>query len=314
VPLAARGRVLGVLLCGQFGADRPYGDDDLQFAEELARRAALAVDNARLYDAARQARDEAEQARHRADLARRAAEDANVAKANFLATMSHELRTPLSAIIGFSELLTDGISGPVTEAQQWQLQRITASARHLLALIEDILAFARVDPGRDDVVAHDRIDLRALARDTAALVEPIATTHGLALDVHATDGGPWARSDARKLRQILLNLLGNAVRYSERGTIRLTVAAGEGDATITVADQGIGISPQHLERIFDAFWQVDQNHTRRVGGTGLGLSISRRLAELLGGALRVESAVGVGSTFTLRIPLVRPADGADAPP
>ena len=292
VPLVAAGRVLGSLLFGLRGHEQRYGPSDLEVAQELARRVALAVDHARLYDAAR--------------AAQREAEAANRAKSDFLATMSHELRTPLSAIIGYAELLADGVVAPVVPAQEAPLLRIGASARHLLALIEDILTFARVEAGRDEL-RTTRVDAIALAREVAEMIEPSALQQALAFTVHAPDGALPIVTDARKARQILLNLLGNAVRYTERGEVVLEVApAADGGVVFAVRDTGLGIAPEHRVRIFEPFWQVDQSHARRQGGTGLGLAVSRRLAELLGGELRIESALGVGSTFSLVLP--------DAPP
>jgi signal transduction histidine kinase len=292
VPLVAAGRVLGSLLFGLRGHEQRYGPQDLEVAQELARRVALAVDHARLYDAAR--------------AAQREAEAANRAKSDFLATMSHELRTPLSAIIGYAELLADGVVAPVVPAQEAPLSRIGASARHLLALIEDILTFARVEAGRDEL-RTTRVDAVELAREVAEMIEPSALQQALAFAVRAPADALPIVTDARKARQILLNLLGNAVRYTERGEVVLEVtAADDGGVVFVVRDTGLGIAPEHRARIFEPFWQVDQSHARRQGGTGLGLAVSRRLAELLGGELRIESALGSGSTFSLALPDVPP--------
>ncbi|HET7456782.1 MAG TPA: ATP-binding protein [Gemmatimonadaceae bacterium] len=299
VPLpTTAGRVIGALSCGYLAEHgRRYDESDLQFIGELARRAGLAIENARLYEAAR--------------AAQQAAAVANRTKSDFLATMSHELRTPLSAIIGYGELLADGVTGPVTEAQQQQLRRIGASARHLLTLIEDILTFARLDAGREEV-RLEPVDVAALARETAALVEPIALTQGLTLDSVIEPALPAVKTDERRLRQILLNLLGNAVRYTERGGVRLEVARERHGVRLTVSDTGIGIAAEHLEHIFQPFWQVEQHLTRRVGGTGLGLSVTRQLARILGGDVHVRSTPGVGSAFTVTIPI--DGDGASPPP
>jgi signal transduction histidine kinase len=301
VPLVAAGRILGSLLFGLRGHEQRYGPQDLEVAQELGRRIALAVDHARLYDAA--------------CAAQREAEAANRAKSDFLATMSHELRTPLSAIIGYAELLADGVVAPVVPAQEAPLSRIGASARHLLALIEDILTFARVEAGRDEM-RTTRVDAVELAREVAEMIEPSALQQTLAFAVHAPDGALPIVTDARKARQILLNLLGNAVRYTERGEVVLEVRANAGGGVVfAVRDTGLGIAAEHRARIFEPFWQVDQSHARRKGGTGLGLAVSRQLAELLGGELRLESAIGRGSTFTLVLPDVPPppSDGPGTP-
>jgi signal transduction histidine kinase len=214
----------------------------------------------------------------------------------------HELRTPLSAIIGYEELLADGITGPVSAAQREQLGRIKASAQHLLGLIEEILVFARIEAGRESVSICP-VDVRAVAEEVRGLVAPLAAEKGLALHLRAAERLPAVETDPGKLRQILLNLVGNAVKYTERGEVVAEVR-GERDAvTLDVRDSGIGIAPEHLERIFDPFWQADQTATRRAGGTGLGLAVARRLATLLGADLSVESRLGEGTTFTVRVPV-----------
>ena len=252
------------------------------------------------------ARRAADVERHRlfvaAEAARRDAEEANKAKAEFLASMSHELRTPLNAILGYVALLADGISGPLTALQARQLGRVTASARHLLALIEEVLVFARLESGREALYL-DAADAASLAREAAELVEPVVESQGLRFDVRVPEAPLPVVTDARKVRQILLNLLANAARFTPPGgTITLDVREHGDGLTYAVRDTGIGIAAAHQERIFDAFWQVEQHKARRVGGSGLGLSVSRRYARLLGGDVVVASAPGAGSTFTVRLP------------
>ena len=238
--------------------------------------------------------------------ARLEAEAASRAKSEFLAVMSHELRTPLSAIIGYEELLFDGITGPVNEGQRTQLGRIKASATHLLSLIDEVLTLSRVEAGRE-VTHPEKIPVFAALHEASALALPLAAEKGLKLQVvrAATDVAVWA--DATKLRQILLNLLTNAIKFTDAGSVVLESRQLDDHVEIVVRDTGIGIAPSDHDRVFDTFWQVEQKSTRKVGGTGLGLSVSRRLARLMNGELTVASKLGTGSTFTLRLPSSRHA-------
>jgi signal transduction histidine kinase len=268
-------------------SERRYTEQDLAVVDELARRAALAVDNARLYAAERRARA--------------TAESASKAKSDFLAIMSHELRTPLNAILGYTDLIAGEIVGPVNDTQRNQLGRVKASANHLLELIEQVLTLSRLEVGREQV-HRTPVDVPALCRDAVSLLEPAARNRQLHLDF-AISGGIGTRvTDETKLRQILINLLANAVKFTEQGEVSLVVR-GDGELLrFIVRDTGVGIEAEHLQHVFDPFWQVDTRRARRTSGSGLGLSVSRDLARLLGGEIEVESVLGQGSTFTVRLP------------
>lgn len=266
----------------------------------------LDTDRSALILREQQARAAAERARIEAETARTEAERANTIKTDFLAVMSHELRTPLTAIMGYEELLSDGITGPVTDLQRQQLGRINASAHHLLGLIDEILTFARVDIGREKI-RLERLSLNAAIAEAAALVEPMASVKGIRFVVVNLFEDQLIATDRTKLKQMLVNLLSNAIKFTDEGEVRLTAAIRGDVAELCVNDTGIGIEPTHLEAIFEPFWQVEQGATRKIGGTGLGLSVTRKLARLLGGDVTVKTGLGRGSTFTLTLPVEPPA-------
>jgi signal transduction histidine kinase len=237
--------------------------------------------------------------------ARGEAERANRAKNDFLAVMSHELRTPLNAIIGYSALMRDGIPDPATKGQRHQLDRIGASAKHLLALIDEVLTLSRLELGEERITPTS-ISVSSLVEEVSAMMELEARRKGLELGLTLPAADVTIVTDAGKLRQALLNLVGNAIKFTDRGGVTVRASAEhEGEEIVfAVADTGLGIAPEHLPRVFDAFWQVDQAATRRAGGTGLGLHVTRRLVRLLGGDVLVESTLGEGSTFTIRLPRI----------
>jgi signal transduction histidine kinase len=290
VPIAARGRVLGVVGMGTQGNRRRFDHGDLTLTEELARRAGMALDNAQLL-----ARGEAESAR--AD-----AERASRAKSDFLAMMSHELRTPLNAIAGYAELIELGLRGPVSEGQVVDLQKIRANQRHLLGLINAVLNFARLDAGR---VLYDisNVPVAASLRAVQALIEPQLRERHIEYGVGECLPSIAARADGEKLQQILLNLLANAIKFTAPGgCIGLSCDVGTRSVHLHVTDTGVGIPAEQLEDIFEPFVQANRTLKRSNEGVGLGLAISRELARGMGGEVSVQSAVGLGSTFTLTLP------------
>jgi signal transduction histidine kinase len=274
---------------------RRFGDLDLVLADDLASRAALAVDNARLHK-------EAIQARQDAAAAQAAAEAANRAKSEFLAVMSHELRTPLNAITGYADLIEMGIHGPVTPEQRADLERIQRSQRHLTGLINGVLNYSRLEAGALYYEVQD-VALDEVLATCEALIAPQLSARRLAMAFDGYDPALKVRADAEKLKQIVLNLLSNAVKFTEPGgRITLTCTPRPDAVAITVSDTGHGIAADQLERIFDPFVQVDARLVRTHEGVGLGLAISRDLARGMGGDITAESTPGAGSTFTLLLP------------
>lgn len=249
------------------------------------------------------ARHEVEAARQDAESARVAAEEANRAKSEFLAVMSHELRTPLNAIGGYADLIEMGIHGPVTDAQRSSLIRIQQSQRHLLGLINEVLNHTRIERGsvHYNLVA---LPVRTAMKLAAALITPQAESKGLRVEQTASPRDVEVLADPEKLRQVLLNLLTNAIKFTERGgTITTGWKRAGNRVAINIGDTGIGIEPEKLETIFEPFVQVNQMLTRPNEGIGLGLAISRDLARGMGGDLVVASKAGSGSTFTLILPV-----------
>lgn len=235
--------------------------------------------------------------------AKEVAEQASFAKSQFLAVVSHELRTPLNAIMGFHDLLELEVAGPLTDGQRGYLGRIRAGADHLLGVIDEILSLALIDAGGDRV-GISRVDVTELARNAAELIRPRAEAKGLRLHLPPGAARVEIETDPQKLRQILLNLISNAVKYTEEGEVRVEVHANgsDGHVRVEVVDTGVGIPAEDHDRVFEPFTQLDQSNTRTAGGTGLGLAVARRFTELLGGRLELQSEPGRGSRFILILP------------
>jgi signal transduction histidine kinase/uncharacterized membrane protein len=282
VPLRVGEETLGVLTAAR--RDEPFGPGDASLLASFADHAAVALRNARLLEAA---------------------QEASRAKSDFIATMSHELRTPLNAVLGHLQLLEMEIHGPVTDAQRESLGRIGAASRHLRGLIEEVLSFAKLEAGRIEVRIAPT-DLCALAEEVAAVIEPLAAEKSLAFRIEACEGADAVPTDPDKVRQILINLAGNAVKFTERGEVRIRVEVRGAEVALAVADTGPGISPRDQVRLFRPFEQLQSGFSRSHEGTGLGLYLSGRYAALVGGRIEVESQPGRGSVFTLVLPVRGP--------
>ncbi|MBR9991203.1 MAG: PAS domain-containing protein [Gemmatimonadetes bacterium] len=245
--------------------------------------------------------DNTEQHRAREELrsAKQAAETANQAKVTFLSTLSHEFRTPLNGILGYADLLQ--MENDLSPSQEQKVARIRAGGWHLAAMIEEILSFAKLDGGHE-VVEPARVDARAIAAEARSIIQPVADAKGLAFVMDMPETGAGIVTDAGKARQILINLCGNAVKYTETGEVRLRVRSEAGGVNFEVSDTGVGIAAEHLTRIFERFWQVNDATTRASGGMGIGLAAAREYAQLLGGDVQVVSTIGAGTTFRLWLP------------
>jgi PAS domain S-box-containing protein len=300
VPMIARGRTLGTIAFMSAESRRRFDASDLWLAERIAVRAASAIDSARLFA--------------EATSARLVAENANRAKTDFLAAMSHELRTPLNAIGGYAELLEMGVHGPLNAAQAETLQRLRRAQKSLQALVEDILSFAKVEAGRMEFAITD-VPINDLLDRVVDLVEPQRSQRSQQLTVTGREHYPRARADATRVEQILLNLIGNAIKFTpDGGHIAVQVAREGGMVAVAVRDTGVGIPEDQLERVFEPFTQLSPRLDERKPGVGLGLTISRELARRMGGDVRAASRPGEGSTFTLLLPAAsRPSAGIPAP-
>ena len=338
VPLVARGKILGALSLVHAESGRRYTAADLALAEELARRAAVAIDNARLFGETEEARTELEhqtaelqeaqaememahdelqhayedlaERTRESERARAAADEANAAKSAFLATMSHELRTPLNAIAGYTQLLQMGIHGPVSDAQLEALEKIHRNQTHLLGLINDVLNFAKIEAGQVQYALSD-VPLDDTLTAVEALIEPQIQSRGLSYRYRQGPPSVTVCADRERVEQVVLNLLSNAIKFTEPGgRVEMAWETEGAWARIHVRDTGRGIPPDKLEAIFEPFVQVDPALTRAAEGTGLGLAISRDLARAMRGDLTARSTPGQGSTFTLALPLGRPLSSA----
>ena len=296
VPLMTRDHLIGAVTFVGTRHDRPFTVEDSQLAADLANRSAAALDRARAYG-------EAVALRIRADTA----SDARTA---FLGMMSHELRTPLNAIGGYVDLIDMEIRGPVTREQHIDLGRIRSNQRYLLGLINDLLSFAKIGGGQL-VYNITAVDLADVVRSTVALLEPLLDQKGIRCTCGEMSLLPPARADAEKVRQILINLISNGIKFTPAGgIIAIDVTVRDEALSLIVRDSGIGIPASHIEIVFDPFIQVDGGTSRQQGGVGLGLAISRGLARGMHGDLTAQSSPGEGAAFTLSLPRHRAESGS----
>jgi len=298
VPLLRPNQIIGALVVrrrepGEF----PKSTIDL--LETFADQSVLAIQNARLFrEIEEKSRELSEASRH---------------KSQFLANMSHELRTPLNAILGYAEMMVDGIYGEPSEKMRAVLARLQSNGRHLLGLINDVLDLSKIEAGQltlslDDYSLHDMV------HGVVSAVEPLAAEKRLAFTAEVAPDLPKGRGDERRLSQVLLNLVGNAIKFTDKGEVAIRASATNGAFTVAVCDTGPGIPAVAQAKIFEEFQQADSSITRRKGGTGLGLSIAKRIVEMHGGRIWVESEPGKGSTFYFTLPVRVEAQAGQSSP
>jgi signal transduction histidine kinase len=287
VPLMRDGVAIGVLIVGR-SEPRPFTAQQIELAETFADQAVIAIENVRLFD---EIQDKSRQL-----------EVASQHKSQFLANMSHELRTPLNAILGYTELMADGIYGELPEKTMGILKRLESNGRHLLGLINDVLDLSKIEAGQLVLDLSD-YSLEDIAQTVRSTLEPLAADKKLAFKIEVTPKMLAGHGDGRRLTQVLINLVGNAIKFTDAGEVVIKATATDGSFHLSVRDTGPGISAADQAKLFQEFQQADNAITRKKGGTGLGLAISKRIVEMHGGKIWVESQVGQGSTFALTIPV-----------
>ncbi len=303
IPLATPQRMVGAIsLARQRVA--PFSELDAALVRLLTNQAAIALENARLYDSLRRQYEQIEAQRQELIVGNAQMQEINRLKSEFLANMSHELRTPLNAILGFSELLKDNLAGALTEQQRYDcLQTIYTSGQHLLALINDVLDLSKIEAGRMDL-AREVFLVDPALREVLHVIRGLALKKEIDIQIGVDPEDAAVDADKAKLKQVMYNLLSNAIKFTPPGGHVMVTGRVEGQfLRIKVADTGIGIAPEHHARIFSAFYQVQGGDNREYPGTGLGLALSKRLVELHGGTIEFESEPGRGTTFAFTVPL-----------
>jgi signal transduction histidine kinase len=287
VPLLRSDHIVGVLVVRR-KAPGSFAPSTISLLETFATQSVLAIQNARLF---REIEDKSRQI-----------EVASQHKSQFLANMSHELRTPLNAILGYTELILDDIYGDPTDKMRGVLRRINANGRHLLGLINEVLDLSKIEAGRLVLSLAD-YSMRDVIYGVFSAVEPLANEKSLRLKVDMSKDLPNGRGDEQRLTQVLMNLVGNAIKFTDFGEVTIRAAAVNGSYTVAVSDTGPGVSSSDSAKIFDEFQQADSSATKTKGGSGLGLSIAKRIIEMHGGRIWVDSQLGVGSTFSFVVPI-----------
>jgi GAF domain-containing protein len=287
VPMIRDGIPAGVLTLTRTDV-RPFTDKQIELVSTFADQAAIAIENVRLFE---EIQDKSKQ------LA-----EASKHKSQFLANMSHELRTPLNAILGYTELIVDGIYGAPSEKMLGVLQRIENNGKHLLGLINDVLDLSKIEAGQLVLTLGD-YSLKDVVNTVFSAVEPLAAEKKLAFKVEVAPDLPAGRADERRLTQVLLNLVGNAIKFTDTGEVLIKASASNGAFNLSVRDTGPGISETDQKKLFQEFQQADNSTTKAKGGTGLGLAISKRIIEMHGGRIWVESSLGRGATFSFTLPV-----------
>jgi signal transduction histidine kinase len=287
VPMLKEGELIGAILLYRQEV-RPFTDKQVALIKSFADQAVIAIENVRLFE---EIQDKSRQV-----------EEASKHKSQFLANMSHELRTPLNAILGYAELVLDGIYGDAPEKMRNVLERIQTNGKHLLGLINDVLDLSKIEAGQLVLSLND-YSIKDMMQGVYVAVEPLAGNKKLNFKLEVPPNLPPARGDERRLSQVLLNLVGNAIKFTDTGEVAMKASSANGSYTIAVTDTGPGIAEGDQAKIFEEFQQSESTHTKAKGGTGLGLAIAKQIVEMHGGRLWVESALGSGSTFFFTVPL-----------